>query len=274
MMRVVVSSILCLALAGAADAQQAEPKKPEMQESCPGLISSDRPRVIPAAFTLTALKDGEVRISYVGHSTFQLDSPRGVRIATDYNDYVKPRDLPDIVTMNRAHSTHYTDAPERGIKFVLRGWKEDGRPTDHDLNFQDVRVRSVATNIRDYGGGTQRHGNSIFIFEVANLCIAHLGHLHHTLTQQQLNEIGAVDVVLVPVDGSYTLDLEGMIEVLTSLKPKLMIPMHFFSSYTLDRFLSRVRQNWEVQWNEVPTVVLSKHTLPQAPKVLVLPGGR
>ena len=63
-------------------------------------------------------------------------------------------------------------------------------------------------------------------------------------------------------------------EVLTSLKPKLMIPMHFFSSYTLDRFLARARQSWEVQWNEVPTVVLSKHTLPQAPKVLVLPGGR
>ena len=86
--------------------------------------------------------------------------------------------------MNRAHSTHYTDRPEPGIKFVLRGWKEDGKPTDHDLNFQDVRVRSVATNIRDYygGGGTERHGNSIFIFEVANLCIAHLGHLHHTLT--------------------------------------------------------------------------------------------
>ena len=274
MVRVVVSSILLLALAGAAAAQQAEPRKPEMQENCPGLISSDRPRVIPAAFTLAALKEGEVRISYVGHSTFQIDSPRGVRMATDYNDYVKPSALPDIVTMNRAHSTHYTDAPEPGIKFVLRGWKEDGRPTDHDLNFQDVRVRSVATNIRDYSGGTQRHGNSIFIFEVANLCIAHLGHLHHTLTQQQLNEIGAVDVVLVPVDGSYTLDLEGMIEVLTSLKPKLMIPMHFFSSYTLDRFLSRVRQNWEVQWNEVPSVVLSKHTLPQAPKVLVLPGGR
>ena len=124
-----------------------------------------------------------MRINYIGHSTFLIESPKLVRIATDYNDYVKPPVLPDIVTMNRAHSTHYTDRPEPGIKFVLRGWKEDGKPTDHDLNFQDVRVRSVATNIRDYygGSGPTRHGNSIFIFEVANLCIAHLGHLHHTL---------------------------------------------------------------------------------------------
>ena len=219
------------------------PAKPEMAESCPGLVAHDRPRVIPAAFRVAALKEGEVRINYIGHSTFLIESPKLVRIATDYNDYVKPPILPDIVTMNRAHSTHFTDRPEPGIKFVLRGWKEDGKPAGHDLQFQDVRVRSVATNIRDYGGGgTQRHGNSIFIFEVANLCIAHLGHLHHTLNQQQLNEIGRVDVVLVPVDGGATLDLEGMIEVLTALKAPLMIPMHFFSTYTLNRFLRAHQQ--------------------------------
>jgi len=248
--------------------------KPEMAESCPGLVANDGPRVIPAAFRLAALKEGEVRINYIGHSTFLIESPKLVRIATDYNDYVKPPILPDIVTMNRAHSTHFTDRPEPGIKFVLRGWKDDGRPTDHDLQFQDVRVRSVATNIRDYygGGGTQRHGNSIFIFEVANLCIAHLGHLHHTLNQQQLNEIGRVDVVLVPVDGGATLDLEGMIEVLTALKAPLMIPMHFFSTYTLDRFLQRISRDWDVERADVPSVVVSKHTLPSKPKLLVLPG--
>ena len=253
---------------------QSSAPKPEMAESCPGLVANDRPRVIPAAFRLAALKEGEVRINYIGHSTFLIESPRLVRMATDYNDYVKPPILPDIVTMNRAHSTHFTDRPEPGIKHVLRGWKEDGRPTDHDLQFQDVRVRSVATNIRDYygGGGTQRHGNSIFIFEVANLCIAHLGHLHHTLNQQQLNEIGRVDVVLVPVDGGATLDLEGMIEVLTALKAPLMIPMHFFSTYTLDRFLQRISRDWDVERADVPSVVVSKHTLPTKPKLLVLPG--
>jgi L-ascorbate metabolism protein UlaG (beta-lactamase superfamily) len=265
--------LICALLPFAAAAQGAAPSaKPEMNETCPGLIARQRAPVIPAAFRLAALKDGEARISYIGHSTFLIESPRLVRIATDYNDYVKPPMLPDIVTMNRAHSTHYTDRPEPGIKFVLRGWKEDGRPSDHDLNFQDVRVRSVATNIRDYGGGTQRHGNSIFIFELANLCIAHLGHLHHTLNQQQLNEIGRVDIVLVPVDGGATLDLEGMVEVLTALKAPLMIPMHFFSSYTLDRFLQRISKDWDVERADVPSVVVSKHSLPTKPKLLVLPG--
>jgi L-ascorbate metabolism protein UlaG (beta-lactamase superfamily) len=196
-----------------------------------------------------------------------------VRVATDFNDYVRPPLLPDIVTMNHAHSTHYTDRPDPGIKYVLRGWRDDGKPAGHDVTYQDVRVRSVATNIRDFGGGTERHGNSIFIFEIANLCIAHLGHLHHTLTQQQLNEIGRVDVVFVPVDGGATLDLEGMFEVLTALKAPLMIPMHFFSTYTLHRFLDRARtQKWTIETNEIPSTVVSKTTLPAAPKVQVLPG--
>jgi L-ascorbate metabolism protein UlaG (beta-lactamase superfamily) len=155
---------------------------------------------------------------------------------------------------------------------VLRGWVGDEKPARIDLQYKDVRVRNVPTNIRTYDGGTERHGNSIFIFEVANLCIAHLGHLHHTLTQQQLDEIGRIDVVLVPVDGSYTLDLDGMIEVLHALKAPLMIPMHYFSSYTLDRFLVRIRREWPVEISDVPSVVLSKASIPSSPKVIVLPG--
>jgi L-ascorbate metabolism protein UlaG (beta-lactamase superfamily) len=260
-------------MAGAFERVQASALKPEMTESCPGLVAQNGPRAFPAAFRLAALAGDQVRITYVGHSTFLLESPRVVRVATDYNDYVRPPVLPDIVTMNHAHSTHYTDSPDPGIAHVLRGWaSEYGKPVRHDLQVKDVRVRNVPTNIRDYGGGTERHGNSIFVFEIANLCIAHLGHLHHTLNQQQMNEIGRIDAVLVPVDGSYTLDLEGMVEVLEGLKAPLMIPMHYFSAYTLARFLDRMREKFDVEMAETPSVVISKTTLPAKPKVLVLPG--
>ncbi len=258
--------------AGAFERVQAMPK-PEMTESCPGLVAQNSPRVIPSAFRLAALAGDQVRITYAGHSTFLLESPRAVRVATDYNDYVRPPVLPDIATMNHAHSTHYTDSPDPGIAHVLRGWaSEYGKPVRHDLQVKDVRVRNVPTNIRDYGGGTERHGNSIFVFEIANLCIAHLGHLHHTLNQQQMNEIGRIDAVLVPVDGSYTLDLDGMVEVLEGLKAPLMIPMHYFSAYTLARFLDRMREKFDVEMAETPSVVISKATLPAKAKVLVLPG--
>src|SRR6266446_4881023 len=201
-----IAACAALSVTRAQEHVPASPPNSDLSDRCPGLVAADAPRTIPAALRLANLGDGQARLTYVGHSTFLIESPRLVRIATDYNDYVKTPILPDIVTMNHAHSTHYTDHPDRGIKYVLRGWSDDGSPVGHDLAYQDVRVRSVATNIRDWGGGTIRHGNSIFVFETAQLCIAHLGHLHHTLTQQQLNEIGRVDVVLVPVDGTYTLD--------------------------------------------------------------------
>jgi len=248
------------------------PPTSELSDRCPGLVARDRPHVVPATFRLAALADGEVRLTYVGHSTFLIESPRRVRIATDYNDYARPPVVPDIVTMNHAHSTHYTDHPDPAIKYVLRGWAADEKPAEHDITYQDVRVRNVPTNIRDWSGGTQRHGNSIFIFEVAQLCIAHLGHLHHTLTQQQLNDIGRVDVVLAPVDGSYTLDLDGMVEVLHALKAPLTIPMHYFGVYTLNRFLDRMKEEWDVEIGDTPSLVLSKASLPTKPKVLVLPG--
>jgi L-ascorbate metabolism protein UlaG (beta-lactamase superfamily) len=266
------ASVAVLGPAPAAALELAQAPKPEMVENCPGLVASTAPRPIPAALRL-ALEADQVRLTYVGHSTFLIESPQLVRVATDYNDYVRPPVLPDIVTMNHAHSTHFTDRPEPGIKHVLRGWgPSPDVPARHDVTVKDMRVRNVPTNIRDWRGGTERHGNSIFIFETANMCIAHLGHLHHTLNQQQLNEIGRVDVVLVPVDGNMTLDLEGMIEVLQALKAPLMIPMHYFSTFTLHRFLDRARQLWPVELSEIPSLVVAKTALPAAPKVLVLPG--
>jgi L-ascorbate metabolism protein UlaG (beta-lactamase superfamily) len=273
-LKAIVATVALLAIAGQAIAQGAAPPapKPEMTESCPGLVAARPPFVQPAAFRLAALGHDQVRITYVGHATFLLESPQLVRIATDYNDYVKPAMPPDIVTMNHAHATHYTDHPDPGIKYVLRGWAEDEKPARIDMTYKDVRVRNVPTNIRRWDGGTEKNGNSIFIFEMANLCIVHLGHLHHTLTQQQLNEIGRPDVVLVPVDGNYTLDLDGMMEVVHALKAQLIIPMHYFSAVTLKRFLQRARQDWDVQIAEVPSVLVSKSSLPVKPKVLVLPG--
>jgi len=275
--RSIAAAILSLTLPAIAPAQTVAPpppkQAPEMSESCPGLVAADRPRAIPAAFKLAALGADQVRLSYIGHATFLIESPELVRIATDYNDYVRPPVTPDIATMNHAHDTHFTEHPDPAIKYVLHGWgPTPEQPAIWDLKYRDVRVRNVPTNIRTLGGGTERYGNSIFIFEIANLCIGHLGHLHHTLTQQQLNDIGRLDVVLAPVDGGYTLDLPGMMEVLTALKAQLIIPMHFFSTYTLDRFLAKAREQWPVERAEIPSIVLSKTTLPPGPKVLVLPG--
>src|SRR5262249_39347938 len=151
--------------------------------------------VVPTDYRPADLKPTEVRLTFVGHSTWLIETPGAVKIATDYNDYLRPPVVPDIATMNRAHTSHYSNFPDPNIRHVLRGWNPEGGPVRYDMTVSDVRVRNVPTNIRDWGGGTIPYGNSIFIFEVAGLCIGHLGHLHHTLTDQQLGQIGQLDVV-------------------------------------------------------------------------------
>lgn len=225
------------------------------------------------AYRPGALAASEVRLTFVGHATFLIESPEGIQVATDYAGYAGPGVVPDAVTMNRAHSSHYTDHPDPAIAHVLRGWNPAGGYAEHDLDVGDMKIRNVPTNIRTWrGGGTDEFGNSIFIFETAGLCIGHLGHLHHELTVQQLGQVGYLDVVLAPVDGSYTLDLDGMAQVLQDLHARLVIPMHYFSAHTLERFLARMREDFTVRLSETATVVLSRADLPDRPEILVLPG--
>src|SRR5712691_10005788 len=92
----VVMVTLAMAQRGEAQTPQPPAAKPEMMENCPGLIASHVPRAIPAALRL-ALNPDQVRVTYAGHSTFLIESPQGVRIATDYNDYIRPSVVPDLV---------------------------------------------------------------------------------------------------------------------------------------------------------------------------------
>jgi L-ascorbate metabolism protein UlaG (beta-lactamase superfamily) len=241
--------------------------RPEMADNWP----AHGPRIIRAA-----LKADEVKLTFVGHSTFRIETPQGITADTDYNDYIRAPGAPAVATMNRAHSTHYSNAPDPAIKQVLPGWGTAGKPANHDVTHGDMRIRNVVTNIRAGGfgdfGGTVYDGNSIFIFEIGELCIGHLGHLHHTLEPAHLRAIGRLDVVLAPVDGGLTLDQDGMMEVLKTLQTRLIIPMHFFGPSTLNRFLDTAERHFVVERSDNPVVIVSKATLPDKPTVRVLPG--
>jgi len=80
------------------------------------------PRAMPVSFRKTAAKAEEVAITYTGHSTYYIDTPGGIRIATDFSGAYRTGRLPDIATMNRAHSTHFTLFPDPKIPHVLHGW--------------------------------------------------------------------------------------------------------------------------------------------------------
>jgi L-ascorbate metabolism protein UlaG (beta-lactamase superfamily) len=233
--------------------------------ACTGVVAGSDARLWRAA-----TGEAAASLTFLGHSTFLIESPDGVRVVTDYNDYVRSPVTPDIVTMNNAHRTHFTEIVEPGVKHVLRGWDPEGGIANHQMQYRDVRVHNVATNVRGFGA-TRYNGNSIFVFEIADLCIAHLGHLHHTLTQTHLAELGPIDIVLVPVDGSFTLNQEQMLGVVEQIDARIAIPMHMFSEATLARFLARAADRFEVRYVAEPRLVVSRSDLPAQPAIVVLP---
>ena len=220
-----------------------------------------------------------VRITYVAHSTFRIETEAGVIIATDFfgsagRDAEGNQILPTVVTMNHAHETHWTAFPDKRIPYVLRGWNHDGKgPAEYKLRVEDVTVRNVTTDIRGWGG-PEADGNSIFIFEVADLCIGHLGHLHHKLTEDHYAKVGRLDIVMAPVDGTYTLDLPGMIEVLKTLKARIVLPMHAFGTYSLEQFMLGMSDEFATRVHDGPSLDVSFDTLPGEPTVLLMPSVR
>jgi L-ascorbate metabolism protein UlaG (beta-lactamase superfamily) len=215
-------------------------------------------------------------ITFLGHSSYQIDTPQGVRAITDYNGVNGFGRKPDIVTMNNAHSTHFTDDPEEGITYVLRGWPSQPGETEarHDVQLKDMKVWNVPTNARDWGGSSARiNGNSIFIYAIADLCIAHLGHLHHRLTKEHLDELGRIDVLMVPIDGGYTMGQPYMADVVRQIQPRIVLPMHYWGPSSLDRFLGYLGQgNYELVRPTSRTLDLVKADLPESLTVIVIAG--
>jgi L-ascorbate metabolism protein UlaG (beta-lactamase superfamily) len=214
-------------------------------------------------------------ITFVGHASYQIDTPQGVRAITDYNGLNGFGRHPDIVTMNNAHDTHYTDTPEDGITHILRGWPDRPGETESkvDVTLKDMRVWNVPTNARDWNGGVRINGNSIFIFAIGDLCIAHLGHLHQRLTKEHLDALGRIDVLMVPIDGAYTMGVPLMAEVIQQVEPKVVLPMHYWGRSQLDRFMGLIAPlSPEFIWPEKHTIEISKEDLPDKLTVIAVAG--
>jgi L-ascorbate metabolism protein UlaG (beta-lactamase superfamily) len=192
-------------------------------------------------------------------------------MVTDYTGFTGTLPfIPDVVTMNHAHDSHWTAFPDPAIPHPLPGWGDFGEGVEHHLDLGEVLVRNVSTDIRSQFSGVEPKGNSIFIFEMAGLCIGHLGHLHHAPDADQYAAIGRLDVVMAPVDGGYTLDQPTMISVLKRLKSSIVIPMHWFSRYALEDFLTGMSDEFDVVRLEGPSLSVSVDRLPSRPTIMVL----
>lgn len=267
--------LACLATASAA--QQAPNEEPVISkcvaiaQALPGATyakydPTPRPPYLPAGAA-----DEKVTITYEGHSTYSIVTPAGVRIATDFSGVYGYDPLPRVVTMNNAHRTHYTLNPPTGIEYVLQGWGENDKPARHGVTVDDVLIRNVTTDVRNFAGELRRDGNSIFIFETAGLCIGHLGHLHTKLSDQQFGKIGRLDILMVPIDGGLTQNIESMSEITRRLYSSMILPMHRHSM-SMGEFTGLMGDGFAVDYRGSRSLEVSIGTLPRRPTIVVLDG--
>lgn len=255
----------------------------EARASCAGMAQAPVPQGNPlfmrasllrpvAADTQITVPKYHLRITFIGHSTFEIETPDGARVLTDYNDYVQGARLPHIATMNNTHDSHFSFAPQKGIEHVLRGWDPDGGVAKHNLMFRDLRVRNVPTNLVDRGAGKLANGNSMFVFEAVGLCVVHISHLHHYLSKDQLRSLGLIDIAFAPIDGMWTMSHDELFRVLGDIKARMIIPMHYGSMSGVEAFIARAGKDWTVRRHETNSMLVSLRNMPKTPEVVFLQG--
>lgn len=163
-------------------------------------------------------------IKWLGHSCFLITSERGLRVIMDpYSvgggiSYSSIEETADIVVVSHDHFDHNAVSAVRGKPEVVKG---SGIKTVRGIQF-----RGIAT-YHDTSQGKQRGTNTVFCFTLDDIKFCHLGDLGHLLSQAQINEIGAVDILFIPTGGFYTIGAADASKVCDQLKPKVIIPMHF-----------------------------------------------
>ncbi len=210
-------------------------------------------------------------IKFLGHATFLITSEDGLRIITDPYDpggygeqfrYGPITDAADIVTVSHDHADHNYPQGVPGNPVVVTSSGEVS-----GISFE------VIESFHDDARGAQRGSNRIFCFEVDGIRLCHLGDLGHPLTAEHVAAIGEVDVLLIPVSGTATIDAGRATEMVAQLRPAVVIPMHFktpqidFPFAPVDAFLAG-KDN--VERTGISEVSICSDDLGAEPRIIVL----
>jgi L-ascorbate metabolism protein UlaG (beta-lactamase superfamily) len=179
-----------------------------------------------------------IKVTWYGQSFFVLESSKGFRIALDPHlipEFGRPVGVKaDLVLMSHNHNDHTAiealdNYKDKNLR-VIRGLKGTGLRADWnavDEKVGDIHIGSVGLYHDDMEG--LRSGKvTAFIIEMDGWRICHLGDLGHLLTPAQVQKIGEVDVLMVPVGGVYTINGSEAKKVVAQIKPREYVyPMHF-----------------------------------------------
>ena len=208
-----------------------------------------------------------VDINWLGHSCFRIKGSHGVIITDPYPPdlgYSLGKPTARIVTVSHQHPSHsYVQGISGEPRQVIR-------PGEYEIS--GVLIIGIAT-FHDAVGGRNRGKNTVYLMEVDGVSICHLGDLGHVLTAEQVEEIGDVDVLLLPVGGVSTINATMAAEVIRRLEPKAVVPMHY-KTPALDRKLEPVseflKEMGVEQIKSQPKLSLTKSSLPIGTQVFLL----
>lgn len=209
-----------------------------------------------------------MEIVWHGHGCFRLKS-REITIVTDpYDSKVVGHNLgkpvADIVTVSHSDPGHNNVAAVGGDPKLING------PGEYEI--RGVFVTGIQT-YHDSEGGKKRGKNTVFLFELDDLVVCHLGDLGHPLTSVQAEAMSAVDVLLIPVGGTTTIATAQAAEVISQIEPKITIPMQYRSETDasvpdlLERFCRELGVSVPVPQ---PKLTVTHSSLPEESQVVVL----
>jgi L-ascorbate metabolism protein UlaG (beta-lactamase superfamily) len=208
-----------------------------------------------------------VDINWLGHSCFRIKGNQAIVITDPFPPdlgYTLGKQTANIVTVSHPHPSHNFIEGIGGEPRIIRG------PGEYEIS--GVLVIGIAT-FHDSVRGQTRGKNTVYLMEIDGITICHLGDLGHVLTSEQVEEIGDVDVLLLPVGGVSTINAAMAAEVIRQLEPKAVIPMHY-KTPSLDRELDPVedflREMGAGQSEPLSKLSVSRTNLPASTQVFVL----
>ncbi|HCW03067.1 MAG TPA: MBL fold metallo-hydrolase [Clostridium sp.] len=169
-----------------------------------------------------------MKITWFGHSCFLLQDSGGPKLLTDPFDktlgYALPNESVDVVTISHNHFDHNNSHNLPGIPTIV--------DTVGNHQVGNIKIKGLHSfHDREYGA--KRGANIIFVIEMNGFTICHLGDLGHLLDERTLNDIGAVDILMIPIGGNYTIDAEEASMVAKTIKSHIVFPMHYKTPLTL-----------------------------------------
>ncbi len=211
-----------------------------------------------------------MKIKWVGHACFLITSRDGLRVITDPYavgggiNYSPIKETADVVVVSHDHGDHSNVSAVQGKPEAVKG---SGKKTAKGIQFKGIAA------YHDASQGKQRGPNTVFCFTMDDIRLCHLGDLGHMLSPEQVTEIGAVDILFVPVGGFFTIDASVASQVCDQLKPKIVIPMHFKTpkcAYSIDGVEDFLKGKKNVRKVGGSEIEFEREKLPAATEIVLL----